>query len=209
MPPTQRRPLVVGFDLDQTLVDSSARIVASFRAALRALGHADVDPAAFEPVFGLPLDTILEHVSPGADPAAFVPAYRHAYDVEHEARTDPMPHARDALAAVQALGGRSVVVSAKHEPIVGVALAEAGLADLVDAYRGDLFGAAKAPALTDLGATHYVGDHPGDVEAGRGAGAYVIGVATGSHTRDDLLAAGADATVADLAGLPAVLRRVR
>lgn len=202
-------PLIVGFDLDQTLVDSSARIVASFRAALRALGRPDVAPEGFAPVFGLPLDVIVERLSPGTPYDEFVAAYRHAYDVEHEARTDPMPHAREALAAVHALGGRSVVVSAKHEPIVGVALAEAGLADLVDAYRGDLFGAAKAPALTELGATHYVGDHPGDVEAGHGAGAYVIGVATGSHTRDDLLAAGADDAVDDLAGLPAALRAAR
>lgn len=199
-------PLVVGFDLDQTLVDSADRIVASFRWALRAMGRPDVDVAAFSPVFGLPLRAILEQVSPGTDADAFVPLYRQAYDVEHEAVTHPMPHAREALEAVHALGGRAVVVSAKHEPIVGVALREAGLADLVDAYRGDVFGPEKSPALRALGATVYVGDHLGDVEAGHGAGAYVIGVATGAHDREALVAAGAEVAVDDLSGLDLALR---
>lgn len=198
-------PLVVGFDLDQTLVDSADRIVASFRWALTHLGRPDVDPAAFAPVFGYPLATILERVSPGTDLDAFVPAYRRAYDVDHEAVTHPMPHARAALEAVHALGGRSVVVSAKHEPIVGIALAEASLADLVDGYRGDLFGHDKAPALRDFGTGVYVGDHPGDVDAGHGAGAYVIAVATGSHTAEQLRAAGADTVIASLAELPDAL----
>ena len=196
---------VVGFDLDQTLVDSSDRIVASFRVALAALGRPDVDASAFAPVFGYPLATILEHVSPGTDLDSFVPAYRRAYDIDHEAVTHPMPHAHEALSAVHRLGGRSVVVSAKHEPVVGVALAEAGLGDLVDDYRGDLFGHDKAPALRSFGADVYVGDHVADIDAGHGAGALVVAVSTGSHPPGALTAAGADAVIADLSALPSAL----
>lgn len=57
-------------------------------------------------------------------------------------------------------------------------------------------------ALQD-GACIAVGDTPRDVEAGHGAGIAVVGVATGSYSVEQLLAAGADHACASLAqGLP-------
>jgi phosphoglycolate phosphatase len=47
------------------------------------------------------------------------------------------------------------------------------------------------------------GDTPRDVEAGHGAGIRVVGVATGEYTAEELIEAGADATVRSLVeGLP-------
>ena len=50
-----------------------------------------------------------------------------------------------------------------------------------------------------------VGDTPADVTCGRAIGARAIGVATGSYSVEQLLAAGADAALADLADTAAVL----
>jgi phosphoglycolate phosphatase-like HAD superfamily hydrolase len=50
-----------------------------------------------------------------------------------------------------------------------------------------------------------VGDTPLDVEAARAAGARALAVATGRYSIDDLVAAGADAAVADLSDTSAVL----
>lgn len=49
-------------------------------------------------------------------------------------------------------------------------------------------------------ATHIViiGDTPNDVSAAKANGAFALGVATGSHTVEDLLACGADVALADL-----------
>ena len=56
--------------------------------------------------------------------------------------------------------------------------------------------------------TVLVGDTPLDVAAGRAAGARVVGVATGPHGRDELVAAGADPTLSDLRDTEAVLDAV-
>jgi phosphoglycolate phosphatase len=50
-----------------------------------------------------------------------------------------------------------------------------------------------------------IGDTPADVTCGRGIGARAIGVATGSYSVADLLAAGADAAFADLSYTAAVV----
>jgi phosphoglycolate phosphatase len=124
--------------------------------------------------------------------------YRHYYDEPGAPRTLPMRGAPEALHAVHAAGGRTVVVSAKFTPAVHHALAEAGLSGAVDVVYGELFAADKASALISEGASIYVGDHPGDMAAATAAGAYGVGVTTGANDANALLGAGAELTVANL-----------
>ncbi|WP_299039751.1 HAD family hydrolase [uncultured Pseudokineococcus sp.] len=203
---------VVGFDLDQTLVDSGPRISSCLRAALAEVGL-PFDEAVAEASRGLPLTGTLAALLPvGADPALVedVAARYRAQDRRPDGEgghplVGPMPHARATLQAVVDAGGRVVVVSAKRQEAVGRVLAWAGLEDLVAAVAGDLFGVAKAGALRAEGAGAYVGDHPADVEAARAAGATAVAVATGAHGPEHL--AGADEVLADLGGFPAWLAR--
>lgn len=51
-----------------------------------------------------------------------------------------------------------------------------------------------------------IGDTPQDIACARAVGARAIGVATGSHSVDDLQGAGADVVVSDLSDTEAVLR---
>jgi phosphoglycolate phosphatase-like HAD superfamily hydrolase len=53
-----------------------------------------------------------------------------------------------------------------------------------------------------------IGDTPHDVAAARANGAFALGVATGRDSVDELLACGADAALADLTDVEAVLRLV-
>lgn len=195
----------VAFDLDQTLVDSRERIVESFRSAFRSMGSPDVQPAAFDPWFGYPLETILEGVAPGTDAGVFVPAYRRAYDTDKPGEAPAMPGAREALTWLQAHGYRVVVVSAKATAAVGVALADAGLDDLVDVCYGDFFGEAKAVPIRDEGARYYVGDHVADMHAARRADATGIAVGSGSHDEAALREAGAAVVIPTLADLPGAI----
>jgi len=114
-----------------------------------------------------------------------------------------MPGAAEALRAVREAGGRTIVVSAKFTPAVHQALAEAGLADLVDVACGELFAAEKATALAAEGVSIYVGDHPGDMAAAAGTPALAVGVTTGSNDAAVLAAAGATVTLTDLLAFPA------
>lgn len=198
----------VGFDLDQTLVDSTERIVESFRSAFRTMRIADVQPTAFTPWFGYPLEEILQRVAPGTDPAEFVPLYRRAYDEERPGEAGPMPGARDALEWLRDNGFRTVVVSAKHHPVVDVALVDAGLRDLVDAYYGDHFGEQKAIPLREEDAAFYVGDHVADMHAASLAGVQGIAVVSGAHDTRALREAGAASVIPSLAALPATIERL-
>ena len=190
-------PLVVGFDLDLTLVDSHERIISAYIRALGDLG-VEVSREELTPHLGMPLSDTAVAVGAAVDADALVLRYRHYYDEPDAPRTLEMPGALGALRRVRAAGGRTVVVSAKFTPAVHQALAEAGLTDLVDAVYGELFAQDKATALIAEGATIYVGDHPGDMAAAHAAGAYAVGVTTGANDEAALLAAGADLTVADL-----------
>ncbi len=190
-------PLTVGFDLDLTLVDSHERIISAYIRALADLGVA-VSREELTPHLGMPLANTARAVGAAVDADALVLRYRHYYDEPDAPRTLPMRGALQALHAVHATGGRTVVVSAKFTPAVHKALAEAGLSELVDVVYGELFARDKASALVAEGASIYVGDHPGDMTAARSAGAYALGVTTGANDRTALLAAGADLTVPNL-----------
>lgn len=196
-----RAPLV-GFDLDLTLVDSRERISTCLAAALVAAG-ADVTPARVAPTIGLPLTDVVDLLAPGLDPdarSAVAADYRRRHDAPGAPPVTALPGAAAALAAVRAAGGRTAVVSAKAEPVARAVLAETGLADLVDVVAGGRFGAAKGEVLREMGATAYVGDHPGDVLAALTAGVDGLAVLTGGSTEAELRAAGATDVVADLVG---------
>lgn len=189
--------LTIGFDLDLTLVDSRERVLGSYLAAFADLG-ASVRRQDLVPHLGLPLVHTGELVAPQVPSDALVEAYRRHYAREDQAPHAAMPGARSALESVREAGGRSVVISAKFGPAVVLALAEAGLADLVDGVHAERFGEGKSQAVVEESAQVYVGDHAEDMRSARGAGAVGVGVATGTFDEQALSEAGADVVLADL-----------
>lgn len=191
---------VVGFDLDLTLVDSAAAIVATLQAALAEVG-VEITPEQVWPTIGVGLQEALLDLAPDVDAQAVVSSYRQLYPRYGVPITTLLPGAAEAFRAVRRHGGRVLVVSAKIESAVRASLHHVGLdvAELApEEIVGGLFGAAKGVRLAEAGADVYVGDHPGDVEAARVAGAVSVGVATGPHSADALLAHGADIVLPDL-----------
>jgi phosphoglycolate phosphatase len=197
--------LVIGFDLDMTLLDTRAGIAATYRALTVRTGvHVDADLAVTR--LGPPLRTELAEWFPPDDVESAVELYRALYP-EHA--IDPavaLPGAREALAAVRAEHGRIVVVSSKLGRLVSLHLERLGLD--ADEVHGDVFAEGKAEILRAVGATGYVGDHVGDMRAGHLAGVPALGVLSGPCSREELLAAGAAAVVEDLYGFPGWLRGV-
>ncbi|MFD3452443.1 HAD family hydrolase [Streptomyces sp. NPDC058691] len=193
-------PITVGFDLDMTLIDSRPGIQAAFDRLSRETGVA-IDSALAVTRLGPPLELELAHWFPAEDIPAVADRYRALYPEYAIGPTPALPGAREAVAAVRAGGGRVVVVTAKHAPNARLHLDHLGIA--VDALRGSLWAEAKAEALTEYGATVYVGDHVGDVVGARTAGALSVAVPTGPVGADELRAAGADVVLADLTEFPA------
>jgi hypothetical protein len=151
-PQDETAPLTVGFDLDLTLVDSHERILSAYIRALGDLG-VEVSREELTPHLGMPLVHTAAAVGAAVDADALVLRYRHYYDEPGAPITLPMPGAAEALRCVRDAGGRTVVVSAKFTPAVHKALAEAGLAELVDVVHGELFAQDKAIALIAEGAS--------------------------------------------------------
>ncbi|WP_217546845.1 HAD family hydrolase [Streptomyces sp. GbtcB6] len=203
---TSRRPLTVGFDLDMTLIDSRTGIRAAYLALAERTGtYIDADLAITR--LGPPLAEELIHWFPAERIAEVSDLYRAMYPEIAIAATPAMPGAREAIAAVRAAGGKSVVVTAKYEPNAKLHLSHLGI--VPDAVVGDLWAEQKAVALREHGAGAYVGDHVGDVRGARKAGALSVAVATGPCDAEELRAAGADVVLGDLTELPAWLAGYR
>ncbi|MFE4262386.1 HAD family hydrolase [Streptomyces sp. NPDC056883] len=194
--------LTVGFDLDMTLIDSRPGIKAAFEA-LSAETGTFIDTEQTVSRLGPPLNQELAYWFPESEIPAVADRYREIYPTYAIVPTPAMPGAREAVEAVRALGGRAIVVTAKHEPNARLHLDHLGIKP--DAVIGSLWAEAKAVALREYAAQVYVGDHVGDVRGARTAGAVSVTVPTGPCPEPELREAGADVVLADLTELPAWL----
>ncbi|MEU2156487.1 HAD hydrolase-like protein [Streptomyces sp. NPDC019396] len=193
------QPLTVGFDLDMTLIDSRPGIHTVYLALAAETGvPIDADLAVSR--LGPPLEQEIACWFPADRVEEMSARYREIYALHAIAPSPAMPGAREAIAAVRAVGGQAIVVTAKHEPSARLHLDHLGIEP--DALIGWLWAEAKAEALRAHRARVYVGDHIGDVRGARTAGALSVAVATGPCGADELRAAGADVVLPDLTAFP-------
>jgi phosphoglycolate phosphatase len=197
-------PLVVGFDLDLTLINSRPGIAATLREVSARTGvFIDADLAVTR--LGPPLDVELAHWFPEHEVAAAGDLFREIYPTSAVTMSPALPGAVEAFAAVRGHGGRIVVVTGKFEPNARLHLKHLEL--VADEVVGWAWGEGKSEALTAHLADVYVGDHPADMTSARTAGTTAVGVLTGEHPAAELVAAGAVAVLADLADFPDWLDR--
>ena len=199
---TARRPLVVGFDLDLTLIDTAA----GFRQVLLALGAelgVDFPVEDMTARLGPPLDHLLAPYLPAEQVGPAGDRFRALYP-DHAITTVPvLPGAHEAFEAVRAHGGRVLVVTGKYGPNARLHLDHLGLeADHLESW---VWGVGKAEVLRREAALAYVGDHVHDVEGARAAGVLSVSVLTGGCTRAELEEAGTDVVLDDLTAFPAWL----
>ncbi|MET1057975.1 MAG: ATP-dependent sacrificial sulfur transferase LarE [Nocardioides sp.] len=194
--------LVVGFDLDMTLIDT----VPGFTATLVALGGelgVDFPTADMTANLGPPLDHLLRDHLPADGVDAAGDRFRALYPDHAIAPTVAFPGAHESLAAVRRHGGRILLVTGKYPPNAQRHVDHLGFD--VDHLEGWVWGAGKSKVLRAEGASIYVGDHVHDVEGARAAGVVSVSVLTGGCTRAELEAAGTDVVLDDLTDFPAWL----
>lgn len=191
--------LVVGFDLDLTLIDTAP----GFQQVLRALGaELEVEFPVEEMTrrLGPPLDLLLEPYLPAERIPAAGERFRALYP-DHAIATVPvLPGAHEAIAAVRRRGGRVVVVTGKYAPNAQLHIDHTGLD--VDVLEGWVWGVGKAEVLRREAASVYVGDHVHDVEGALAAGVTSVSVLTGGCTAAELRAAGTHAVLGSLEDFP-------
>jgi phosphoglycolate phosphatase len=202
-----RRPVLILFDLDGCLVDSTEAITSCLNHALGELGLAPRPIDELRRFVGPPLveafETLLVEAGAPEDWAATgVAAYRARYadvSLERTRVVDGVPAALDALGAFASLR----VVTSKPRAFALPIVAHLGLADRFDDVHGPqitlhteakahTLARALAAAAVPASAAVMVGDRRHDVEAGRVNGTATIGVTWGAGDRDELVSAGAD-----------------
>lgn len=202
MPEPSPAPLVVGFDLDMTLIDT----VPGFSATLQALGAELGVQFAVEDMtsrLGPPLGASLAAQVPADRIGAAIDRFRELYPGLAITATSLLPGAGEAIAAVRRHGGRVVVVTGKFRPNAQLHIDHLGI-DL-DHLEGEVWGVGKADVLLQEGATMYVGDHVHDVEGALAAGILSVSVLTGGCSREELVAAGTHVVLDDLRDFPSWL----
>ena len=197
---------VVLFDLDGTVVDSSAIILASMRHATReVLGREYGDEELLQSVGGPGLE---------AQMAAFAPdrvgELVRVYRAHNEPLHDELEACRGMLEVLDRLhaeGRRLGIVSAKRRSTVELAFARVPVGHLFETVVGgdetDRQKPDPAPLLlaaermaADPAETAYVGDSPFDIRAAKAAGMHAIGVTWGRiHDRARLEAEAPDVLV--------------
>jgi phosphoglycolate phosphatase len=197
--------LVVGFDLDMTLVDSRPGIMATLEVLAAETGAPVATDAVLDALLRSNLDLVFADRFEREVAATWSDRFRELYVVHGVPGTHLLPGAPESVAVVRELGGRAVVITAKYEPNAIRCLEQVELD--VDAVFGWRYADAKGDTLRDEGATVYVGDTPNDVRAAARADAHMVAVTTGPHPAEELRAAGATTVFDSLADFPQWLRR--
>ena len=191
-----RTPVVL-FDLDGTVIDSGAIILASMRHAAETVVGGDwSDGELMQAVGGPGLEAQMVALDPNR-----VEELVRVYRVHNEALHDTLecfPGMEDALAALKGEGRRLGIVTAKRRVTVDLAFARLPIERFFDVVVGGDETEKHKPdpeplllALHRLGAkpedATYVGDSPFDMQAARAAGMRAVGVSWGRiHTADKL-----------------------
>jgi pyrophosphatase PpaX len=189
---------VVLFDLDGTVVDSGAIILASMRHATRSvLGREIPDEALMTAVGGPGLEAQMLKFGGEEHLDELIRVYRaHNEPLHRELLL--CPGMGDVLVRLRDEGRRLGVVSAKRHSTVELAFSATGVGRFFEVVVGGDETARQKPApdplllaLERLGAEPseavYVGDSPFDISAAKAAGLYAIGVTWGGVHSPELL----------------------
>lgn len=200
----------IGFDLDGTLIDSEEAIVASFILAFEEVGGPVPDAKTIQGTISVPLYEQLAILVDG-DVTAHADAYRRHYARIAPGKADLFPGVREALHRAHQSGLHLGVATSKRREAAEQHLNHLGIRDLFQCCIGpeDVQNPKPAPDAIHLLCEQldvqpdelaYIGDSPLDLRAATSAGAYSVGVLTGSGNLNSLTGLGASAIEKDLGG---------
>lgn len=200
------------FDLDGTLIDHFRAIHRCHSFTMRQLGLPEPTLGQVRAAVGGGVELAVERLVGKDLKDRALAIYRPHWDAIMLEDVDLLAGARELLAGLRAAGVTCGVLTNKHGPSSRKVCTHLGL----DPYLSIVVGATDTPwykpdpafsrhVLERLGAeaasTVLVGDSPWDVEAAARAGMGFCGVATGTHSAEELRAAGAERVFADLNGV--------
>ncbi|SDE79303.1 HAD-IA family hydrolase [Rhodobacter capsulatus] len=209
------------FDVDGTISDSQAHILAAMTEAFGTLGLPLPPRGDVLSIVGLSLPVAMAELAPATDAAtqaALVAAYKSSYFTTRAAAPAPLyPGAKECLLR---LAGREdlllAIATGKSRRGVNALIAHHGLeglftsAQVADDHPSKPHPAMVLAALRVAGVEAkdavMIGDTTFDIEMGRAAGVATIGVSWGYHPVSDLEQAGAGRIVESFSELERALQ---
>lgn len=202
------------FDFDGTLVDASIPICHAFNAALERFGAAPIEENQIRQLIGNPLKDMFPKILPNlsdADIEQLIRDYREVFAPIACELSRPMPGLRDMVAYFRDRCRMGIATSRMSDGAQSI-LGAMALLDSFDVIVGlqDVQNAKPHPesvlkALAALDAAPeagvMVGDVPGDMQAGKRAGTYTVGMVSSHYSAAEMREAGADTTISSLAEL--------
>lgn len=197
------------FDLDGTLIDHFSAIHRCHVYAMRKVGLREPTFAEVRAAVGGGLDEAIAKLAGRDRVAALLPHFLEHWNATNLDDVTLLPGALELLNALSNAGVRSGVLTNKRAGAARQVCTHLGL----DSVLGGVFGAGDAPwikpdarfmqhALDALGGTAdsavLVGDSPYDIAAAVNSGVTFIGVTTGTHSAEELRAAGGTEIFASL-----------
>jgi phosphoglycolate phosphatase len=207
-------------DLDGTIVDPAAGILASVRAGLVAVGQEAPPVSELGWVIGPPLRVVFPKLGVPTDRVeAAVAGYRANYRAGAMFDVVPYPNMDQTMRALKADGHRLIVVTSKPHAFARPIIAHIGLADVFHAVhgpeldgthddKGDLLAHVIATENVDPRRAVMIGDRKFDADAARRHGVPAIGVTWGYGDLTELTAARVAMTVDRWPDVPAAIRAV-
>lgn len=205
------------FDLDGTILDHFAAIHRSHAHTMTQLGLPAPTLAQVRAAVGGGLETAIERLVGSERLAAALPIYRAYWDATMLDDVALLPGTRELLTELHARGAKQAVFTNKLGTSARLICDHLRITGLLDG----IFGAHDTPwlkpapefaahVLAKLGVsaegTLMIGDSPYDVQAAHSGGFPCWVVTTGTHTAEELRAAGAEKIFGDLIALRAALR---
>lgn len=205
------------FDLDGTLIDHFSAIHRCHAYAMRKLGLREPTLAEVRAAVGGGLDEAIARLAGPDKVAAMLPLFVEHWNATNLEDVELLAGARELLADLNAAGARCGVLTNKRGYAAREVCTHLGL----DPLLGGVFGANDVPwikpdvrftqhALAKLGgdaaSTALVGDSPYDLQTAQNAGLACYLVTTGTHSAEELRAAGGNNIFANLAETAAALR---
>lgn len=190
--------MIILFDLDGTLIDSTEAILEGFAVAFKTFGRDVPSDEAIKKEIGYPLDVMFPTLGiPEEEVVAHVLAYKEHYRIIACDKTILLPHAREAVALASKHATLGVVTTKTAKYSIEL-LEHMGLMDYFEVLIGreDVEFPKPHPepilkALEKLQSvtTKYwmVGDTPMDIEAAKAAGINGVAVTCGYADKQLLL----------------------
>lgn len=200
------------FDLDGTLMNTLTSLTHFVNVTLSEFGYDGISEEKCRRFVGNGAKCLIERAMAdvGADEKEFDKMLRffiREYNKDTSYLTIPYDGIPEMLAAMKTDGIQTAVLSNKPDYATGD-IVKNFLGDLIDVARGAVDGVELKPScegldilLKELGVEKdeciYVGDTAVDMETGKKAGIFTIGVLWGFREREELEKSGADMIVSD------------